>query len=313
MILHLRLPDQRARDRVHGVGIGAQIAKKHGKLVGTGDRGKTDRGSNDRLRFERPAGASAFCVKSVDLAIAAAHKYQAADNGWLGNCGRSAKKSERPFQPQRGHLVSRQSGHRCWLKPAVAKIRPQPFHRGPSSRWGNPTEFCAHLEMSVEAACAIEGTACCACAASGKAAMPAIIAMKFRLRIGPCPCCVSLQRRTFKEDIQAVERPPRSKPEVPPSTRHVRCTPDSRHRYTNRPESVSCPDSDIASLHSITSSAVASSDCGTVRPSAFAVLRLIISSYLVGACTGMSAGFSPLRIRSTYPAARRTGSSVLAP
>jgi len=124
MILHLRLPDQCARDRVHGVGIGAQIAKQHSKLVGTTDRGKTDRGSNDRLRFERPAGASAFCVKSVDLAITAPHKYQAADNGWLGNCGRSAQKSERPFQPQQGHLVSRQSGHRCWLKPAVAKIRP---------------------------------------------------------------------------------------------------------------------------------------------------------------------------------------------
>ena len=35
------------------------------------------------------------------------------------------------------------------------------------------------------------------------------------------------------------------------------------------------------------------------RPSAFAVLRLITNSYLVGACTGRSAGFSPLRMRST--------------
>ena len=54
------------------------------------------------------------------------------------------------------------------------------------------------------------------------------------------------------------------------------------------------------SRYSITSSAPASSDGGTVRPSAFAVLRLIANSYLVGACTGRSAGFSPLRIRSTY-------------
>src|SRR5207245_689377 len=38
---------------------------------------------------------------------------------------------------------------------------------------------------------------------------------------------------------------------------------------------------------------------GMSRPSAFAVLRLTISSYLVGACTGRSAGFSPLRMRST--------------
>jgi len=51
--------------------------------------------------------------------------------------------------------------------------------------------------------------------------------------------------------------------------------------------------------HSITSSARASTVAGISRPSAFAVLRLITSSYLVGACTGRSAGFSPLRMRST--------------
>src|SRR5262249_48317478 len=63
---------------------------------------------------------------------------------------------------------------------------------------------------------------------------------------------------------------------------------------------------ELAALHhSITSSAPASRVGGMSRPSAFAVLRLITSSYLVGACTGRSAGFSPLRMRSTYPAARR--------
>jgi hypothetical protein len=51
--------------------------------------------------------------------------------------------------------------------------------------------------------------------------------------------------------------------------------------------------------HSITSSARTSSDDGTVRPSAFAVLRLRIVSYLVGACTGRLAGFSPRKMRST--------------
>ena len=56
---------------------------------------------------------------------------------------------------------------------------------------------------------------------------------------------------------------------------------------------------ELAALHSITSSARASSVGGTSRPSALAVLRLITSSYLVGACTGRSAGFSPLRMRST--------------
>src|SRR5262249_25884595 len=38
--------------------------------------------------------------------------------------------------------------------------------------------------------------------------------------------------------------------------------------------------------HSITSSARASTVAGKARPSAFAVLRLMTSSYLVGACTG---------------------------
>jgi hypothetical protein len=51
--------------------------------------------------------------------------------------------------------------------------------------------------------------------------------------------------------------------------------------------------------YSITSSARAISVGGNSRSSAFAVLRLITSSYLVGACTGRSAGFSPLRMRST--------------
>ena len=51
--------------------------------------------------------------------------------------------------------------------------------------------------------------------------------------------------------------------------------------------------------HSITSSARASSIGGTVRPSAFAVFRLIASSNLVGCITGRSAGFSPLRMRPT--------------
>ena len=51
--------------------------------------------------------------------------------------------------------------------------------------------------------------------------------------------------------------------------------------------------------YSITSSARASSDCGTVSPSALAVLRLMASSNFAGCCTGKSAGVSPLRIRFT--------------
>jgi hypothetical protein len=65
--------------------------------------------------------------------------------------------------------------------------------------------------------------------------------------------------------------------------------------------------------YSITSSARASTVAGRSRPSALAVLRLITNSYLVGACTGRSAGFTPLRIRSTYAAVGFQGSTGLGP
>jgi hypothetical protein len=56
---------------------------------------------------------------------------------------------------------------------------------------------------------------------------------------------------------------------------------------------------ELAALHSITSSAATSRPGGTVKPSAFAVLRLTVVSNLVAACTGRSAGLSPRRMRST--------------
>jgi hypothetical protein len=62
--------------------------------------------------------------------------------------------------------------------------------------------------------------------------------------------------------------------------------------------------------YEITSFARSSSDCGMVMPSALAVLRLITSSNLVGCSIGRSAGFAPLRILSTYTAARPTKSAM---
>ena len=52
-------------------------------------------------------------------------------------------------------------------------------------------------------------------------------------------------------------------------------------------------------VHSITSSARASKVGGTASPSTFAARRLMTRSNLIGACTGRSAGFSPLRMQST--------------
>src|SRR4029453_11851239 len=54
----------------------------------------------------------------------------------------------------------------------------------------------------------------------------------------------------------------------------------------------------IPTRYWMTSSARTSNDCGMVRPSAFAALRLTTSSNLVGCSIGKSAGLVPLRILS---------------
>jgi hypothetical protein len=97
----------------------------------------------------------------------------------------------------------------------------------------------------------------------------------------------------------------------------VRFTPNSGHRL----RTLGCllwaksglPHRSKLRLYSITSSAVASSVCGIVRPSALAVLRLITNSHIVGCSTGMSAGLVPLSILSTYSAVRRNMAVKLGP
>src|SRR5262249_33840465 len=76
-----------------------------------------------------------------------------------------------------------------------------------------------------------------------------------------------------------------------------------------RPRSRTANERDeIAALHSITSSARASSVGAMLTPSAFAVVRLITRSNLVGCSTGMSAGFAPRKILSANSPARRNRS-----
>src|SRR5262249_39790449 len=53
---------------------------------------------------------------------------------------------------------------------------------------------------------------------------------------------------------------------------------------------------ELAPLHSITSSTMESTACGTSMFSARAVCKFMTSSNLVDCSTGSSAGFSPLRI-----------------
>ena len=88
-----------------------------------------------------------------------------------------------------------------------------------------------------------------------------------------------------------------SKADMCSAKRHVRFTPNSGHLRCDRHVRF-VPIADIAMLfdHFV---GARKQRGGTVRPSALAVFRLITNSYLVGACTGRSAGFSPLRMRST--------------
>src|SRR5262249_25360201 len=66
---------------------------------------------------------------------------------------------------------------------------------------------------------------------------------------------------------------------------------------------------ELAPPHSITSSARCRNASGMVRPSTFAVVRLMTRSNLVGCSTGMSAGLVPRNILSMYSAPRRNKSS----
>src|SRR5215813_9979438 len=70
---------------------------------------------------------------------------------------------------------------------------------------------------------------------------------------------------------------------------------------------------ELALVHSITSSAVASSEGGTVRPSARAVGMLMTKSNLVDCTTGRSAGLAPLRMRAVYSPVIRNASGRLVP
>src|SRR5260370_36235926 len=65
--------------------------------------------------------------------------------------------------------------------------------------------------------------------------------------------------------------------------------------------------------YSITSSARASTDGGRLRPSAFAVVRLMVNSNLVGCSTGMSAGLAPRRTLSINSAVCRNVSGKFPP
>src|SRR4029078_12843732 len=74
--------------------------------------------------------------------------------------------------------------------------------------------------------------------------------------------------------------------------RRLLCARHQRHRCC-----CTTANDELPPPHSITSSARASNAAGIWMPSVLAVCRLIMNSNLVGSWTGISAGFSPLRMR----------------
>ena len=135
----------------------------------------------------------------------------------------------------------------------------------------------------------------------------------FNLR---CPLCP--QKRTLADTPRmstlgcTLDFRNGSKVDVTLSNFDVRFTPESRHSPT-RSGCLLWANTGSRCSHSITSSAATRRAGGTLRPRAFAVFKFRIVSNFVGACNGRSAGFSPLRMRSMYPAARRNCSPRTSP
>src|SRR5262245_4388867 len=91
-------------------------------------------------------------------------------------------------------------------------------------------------------------------------------------------------------------------PELLPTGSAMHQNPDGCHvgARRERPSRRAEQRDELPACHSITSSASESRLSEILTPSAFAVLTLITSSNFVGCNTGMSAGFSPFKIRAVY-------------
>ena len=129
------------------------------------------------------------------------------------------------------------------------------------------------------------------------------------LRYGPRPSRVRAaavqKRRTMAREMKVCLPQEPDRRQISESLRPCR----DRHRRRRTAKQLD----ELAPVHSITWSARPRRGSGTARPSALAVLRLMVRSTLVACCTGSSAGFSPLRTRPVYSPTRRYASIKLLP
>ena len=112
------------------------------------------------------------------------------------------------------------------------------------------------------------------------------------------PRCQWAPRGAWRDRKQGRLSPGTNSRQLPSETG---CGLGSRARAANGHGPPRCREvrSDLSASHSITSSAATRSVRGTVRPSALAVLRLMINSNVAGVCAARSAGLSPRRMRLT--------------
>ena len=104
-------------------------------------------------------------------------------------------------------------------------------------------------------------------------------------------------RAATSDEVKDLRREATALKEVVAQLRDFCFAPSNGHRQPGH----ACPkgaNNGSGQPYSITSSACARSVGEIVTPSTAAVLRLITSVYLVGACTGSSSGLLPLRMRS---------------
>ena len=104
--------------------------------------------------------------------------------------------------------------------------------------------------------------------------------------------------------------------EDPDASRSCRLLRIGGTRKTQRPEvggQRKKGECETVSGHRITSSARSRIDSGIVSPRARAALRFTTSTYWLDCSIGKLAGWAPLRILSTYSAARRQGVTNLGP
>ena len=97
-----------------------------------------------------------------------------------------------------------------------------------------------------------------------------------------------------------------------PDSRHFACLLRPRRERQRRSRTAEQRD-ELATDHSITSSARASSDGGRVRVRALAVTRFMTRSNFVGCSTGIAPGLVPRKILSTSSAARHHRFGMFAP